>query len=356
MTEQSILDQPDEIQALDEQHTLESAGLLAMQIEDTWQQIQNLTINVTQINHIVVTGMGGSALGAHVVRSVFKHDLPAPLTIVNHYSMPGFVNENTLVICASYSGTTEETLAAMESAMAKKAQIVVMATGGDLIQKAMEHNLPYLHLQVNHNPSGQPRMAIGYMVTALIGILAKANCISIQDQQIADIVEQVKQANASYITPTDINLAKKLAFELFDKIIFLVSADHLTGAFHVLNNQLNENAKQLTVELHLPELNHHYMEALSFPKFVPNQGVFLFADSTLYHPRNRTRVALTREVVENAGFMSATISLTAKDSLGQAFEAIQIGMYTNLYLAFLNGVNPAPIPNVDYFKEKLGHA
>jgi hypothetical protein len=147
-----------------------------------------------------------------------------------------------------------------------------------------------------------------------------------------------------------------LAQSAIDKTIFLVSAEHLTGATHVFNNQLNENAKHLTVELQLPELNHHYLEGLSHPEQAKNSGVFWFMNSTLYTQKLQLRLKLTQDVVTKNGFASQIINLTAADPLTQAFELIQLGAYTNFYLAMLHNLDPAPIPWVDYFKGELHKA
>lgn len=354
MTEtKSVLDDTQRISLLDQSNMLASAISLPDQILDAWKQSLTLSLNVMPVMNIVVTGMGGSALGAHVIRSVFKSSLVLPLTIVNNYSLPAFVNEQTLVILVSYSGTTEETLTAFNEAINKRCQVVVMATGGNLIEEALLHHVPAFKFSVNFNPSNQPRMAIGYMVTGLISIFQKYHLITMTDEIINNLVSYLKSLSDTHLASTDSNPIKQLAFQLYDKVIFLVSAEHLTGPFHVLNNQLNENAKQLTVELHLPELNHHYLEGLTFPKLIADQGIFLFAQSNLYHPRNIARLKITKEVVQKAGFDSQSITPTSSDHLTQAFECIQKSMFLNLYLAFLNGVDPAPIPTVDYFKQRL---
>jgi glucose/mannose-6-phosphate isomerase len=144
-----------------------------------------------------------------------------------------------------------------------------------------------------------------------------------------------------------------LAFSAFDKHIIFVGAEHLIGAAHVVNNQVNENAKTLTSEWHLPEFNHHYMEALSYPKLAKDTTIFLLFNSALYHERVQKRVLLTKDLIEQKGFEAHTILATSETKLEQVFEIIQIGEYLAHYLPMLYGIDPSGIPNVDWFKAEM---
>ncbi len=345
----------EQINGLDQSHVLASIEQLPEQIKDAWEQTtqQDNTAYAQSVNHIIVSGMGGSALGAYVIQSIAKQSLQVPLEVVNDYTLPSYVNEKTLVILSSYSGTTEETLSAAKDAEMKGAKIAVIAAGGDLAELAKNKQYPCYIINPQYNPSNQPRMAIGYAITGQIGLLKSLGLIDTSSINIDKIITFLKQ-NAETLSPesTD-NQAKKLAELVTDKIIYLVSAEHLTGPTHVLNNQLNENAKHLTVELKLPELNHHYMEGLPHPETAKERCHFWFINSALYSPKLQLRVVLTQDVVTKNGYPSTIIDLKATDKITQAFELIQLGAYTNFYLAMLHDINPAPIPWVDYFKDQL---
>jgi glucose/mannose-6-phosphate isomerase len=297
--------------------------------------------------------MGGSTLGAHVIQAISKQYLRVPLEIIKDYNLPSYINEHTLVILSSYSGTTEETLAAAKAAEAKHAKIAVITSGGDLQELALKNNYPHYFINPTHNPSNQPRMAIGYAIVGQVGLLKSFGLIDCQSFNIEAITTFLKQKSQDYAPENTDNLAISLAKQVENKIIFLVSAEHLTGSTHVFNNQLNENAKHLTVELQLPELNHHYMEGLSHPDFAKQNGHFLFVNSQLYSDKLQLRVKLTQDVVTKNGYSSTIIDMTHTDPIVQAFELIQLGAYVNFYLAMLHDINPAPIPWVDYFKAQL---
>jgi glucose/mannose-6-phosphate isomerase len=301
-------------------------------------------------------GMGGSGLGARVIESVFADQLKHPFIRINDYGLPNFVNENTLVFCSSYSGTTEEVIDNAQQAVAKKARWIAIGAGNKLIGLAKENNVPFYKINPRHNPSNQPRMAIGYSVIGQLVLAAKAGLFKFTLQDIDSLVKtmsQVQEKNKVEID-SDKNPAKKLAAKLKGKSIFYIAARHLVGAMHTVNNQLNENAKTFSADFQIPELNHHLMEGLKHPKTNPEHLFFVFANSSLYPDRVQKRMAITRDVVSKNNVENYEYRATSKSKLTQAFELIQFGGFVNLYLSVLYGQNPAPIPWVDYFKKKLG--
>lgn len=294
-----------------------------------------------------MAGMGGSLLGAKIIESVFGKDLTYPLVLVNDYDLPGWVDKTTLVICSSYSGSTEETLRNAGQALKKKAKLMVITAGGQLLDLAKSNNLPCYQINPMYNPSKQPRMAIGYSVIGQLVLCQKAGLLNLNQNMINELVEAMKQVKPE--------TAEALAKQLIDKQVIFTAAEHLTGPVHTVKNQMNENAKHLSHRHDLPELNHHLMEGLRFPESNPATTMFWFVNSELYSSRLQQRLKLTQEVVAKNNLTSVVWQAAAKTKLAQAFELIQFGAYFNFYLSQLHGVDPAPIPWVDYFKEKLGH-
>lgn len=330
---------------------------LNLQLKDAIAQVQKVSLpsDYGQVKNLVMCGMGGSGLAARVIESAYSQDLKIPLTRVNDYNLPGFVNENTLVICASYSGTTEETIENFHQARAKKAKVVVIATGGDLVDIANSEKLPLLHLQPTHNPSKQPRIAIGYMIASQLALLAKASLLPLKDSDLNDAATQmvkISQANAVSEESSG-GETKKLVEAILNREILLITGPHLTGAAHVIKNQLNETAKQLAHLYEVPELNHHLMEGLKRPQTLPDNHTAVIINSKLYQPRVQTRLALTQEVIEKQHLPIHTLTLQSTSIIEQVFELIQIGSLATYYLAKSYAENPTQIPWVDYFKTKL---
>jgi len=332
---------------------------LPRQIEHTLEQYRDYQLpdNYQDFDNIVCVGMGGSALGALVVKSLFQESLRVPFEIVNNYTLPGYVGSRTLVMASSYSGTTEEVLTAANQAYVKGARLISISAGGTLAEMAKESNWPHLHLDVRYNPSNQPRMAIGYAVFAQIIIFERLGLIDLADDTISQAIAFLKTKQSEYeITNVQNNLPLSLAEKIAPHHLMLISSDHLTGPAHVFNNQINENAKQITSELKLPELNHHFLEALKFPENAAQNHFFLLFDSPAYHPLNRKRLNITKDILTQLKYPHEVVIIDAKDKLTQAFQLIQLGAFTNLYLALLNGIDPASIPWVDYFKQQLSES
>jgi glucose/mannose-6-phosphate isomerase len=357
MSDRVDLQSRESIAKLDEHNMLGSVSSLAEQVQDAWETTKTISFTATaDIHHVVVAGMGGSALGADVVKHLFKDGLTVPLDLARDYTLPAYVNQHTLVVLSSYSGTTEETLACAEQAQVKGAQIMVISAGGDLIELATTNHYTYYQVNPQYNPSGQPRAAIGYAVIGLISLLSKAGLITVTDAQVDEVIETIRQitSECQVEVSQDENPAKLLAFSMFDKRPVIAVADFLEGAAHVAANTTNENAKAFADYKVLPEINHHLMEGLRFPASNQHNHLFIFIMSLLYHPRNRTRIELTQEIVEDNGIETLQVPLKASSKLAQTFELITLFAFASLYLSLLEGINPSLIPFVDRFKEELG--
>ncbi len=352
----SILDSREKIKAADKSFLLGSVEVLPDQIQDAWDQVKPLTFpdSYSSVKNIVVSGMGGSNLGSLIIKRLFKDELQLPLEVYPHYQLPGYISSESLVILSSYSGNTEETISAATQAKEVGAKIIVISAGGKLVELAKENDWPLYLINPTFNPSEQPRMAIGYAVFGQLAIFAKLGLINISDDEVLNLVDKLKVLVKNLSPENEHSPAKLLAFSAFDKHTIFVAAEHLIGAAHVINNQFNENAKVLTSEWHLPEFNHHYLEALSFPKLAKDTTIFFLFNSPLYHERVQKRVLITKELIESKGFEVQLIQATAPSKLEQVFEIIQLGEFVACYLPILYGItDPGPVPNVEEFKSKM---
>lgn len=287
-------------------------------------------------------------MGARVIESAYADEIKIPLLRINDYNLPKFVDRDTLVICSSYSGETEETLSNAKQAIEAGAKWMAIGVGNTLIKMAQKHNVPYYKINPKFNPSNQPRMAIGYSIVGQLVLASKAGIIEFTKTDIDQIVPSMQSVIEK---PDD---AKKLAVKMKDKIIAFISARHLIGATHVINNQLNENAKVFSADFPIPELNHHLMEGLSHPEVNKSALFAFFINSSLFPDRIKKRFKLTSDVVEKNNIETFEYKAKGETKIAQVFEVIQFGAYANFFLAMLYGQNPAPVPWVDYFKKRLG--
>lgn len=354
----SVLDDRQAIAQIDPSGALDSAQSLADQVKQVWAEKEQIHFDPKQtedIDRVVVAGMGGSALGGDVIVALFKDILTVPVTLNRDYQLPNFVDDETLVILSSYSGNTEEVLACAKSAEAKGAQIAVISAGGELSELAKAKNWPMFLIDAKHNPSGQPRMAIGYSIMAFVVLLMAAQLLSMTEEQFVSIIDVINQVTENNLieVPQDKNQAKILAYLCLERRPILIGAEFLEGALHVAANQFNENAKIFADYKVLPELNHHLLEGLTFPKSNPLDHFFIFFQSKLYHERNQRRLDLTKELLDHQDLDNIVVQLESDSKITQVFELITLMSFTNLYLAYLEKVDPCPIPQVDWFKEQL---
>jgi len=351
------IDSREEIAKIDKQNILGSVEALPDQCLHAWEDASKIQVPdpYKDINKIVMTGMGGSGLGARVIESLYSDKIKFPLVRINDYNLPPWVDEKTLVICSSYSGETEETIECARQAIFKKAKWMAIGGGNSLIKMAEEQNVPFYKINAKYNPSNQPRMAIGYSVVGQLILASRTGIFDFCKKDIDDLVNTMKDVQLKInVENVAGNEAKKLAVRMKDKIVSFVSSSHMVGATHVVNNQLNENAKVFSTDYQIPEINHHLMEGLSHPEINKTALFAFFVNSNLYPDRIQQRFSLTEDVAKKHDVEIYNYKARAKNELSQNFEFIQFGAYVNLYLSILYKQNPGPVPWVDFFKNKLG--
>jgi glucose/mannose-6-phosphate isomerase len=354
---QSILDSRDEAAKLDLSNALGSIEMLGSQVQQIWEEAKKVEVDPSykDITCVVVAGMGGSALGTHVIQTIFREELKVPVLIAPDYTVPNFVNEKTLVIASSYSGTTEETLSAVKDAQSKGAKIAGITSGGELAEFLKKNNYPALVFEPKFNPCNQPRMAVGYSVFGQIALFSRVGVLELGEDSYQGVLSAVAQAHleCGMNVPASSNPAKLLAFEMKERVPIITVAQHLEGVAHVFANQLNENSKNFSEYRVIPELNHHLMEGLQFPKTNDGHLFFVMIGSQLYNPNNSKRLELTKQVLDEHDIAYQSHQVKSATKLEQAFEFMVFSSYSNYYLALLNNINPSPIPWVDWFKAEL---
>lgn len=345
------------IEKLDRDGVLESADLLAEQLRSSWEDFKRVRVpsSYKNVERIVVTGMGGSALGPHIIQSLFSDSMRVPFQITNGYQLPASVDAKTLYVLSSYSGTTEESLSTYQAAKRRGAKLFGLCSGGTIGAWIKKGELPGFVFRIDANPSGQPRMGLGFSLGAQLGLFSSLGVISLSDASVRaqlTAIEKWKKAFGPDV-PERKNPAKKIARAFHGRIPLLIGAEFLTGNVHTMTNQINENAKAFAQYFLLPEIDHHLIEGLRFPKNFGASSAAVFLNSAQYHPKTQRRFAITKTIFSKHKIPVLEHRLTAPDRIGQSFELLTLGTYVSIYLAVLNGVNPAPIPWVDYLKKEL---
>lgn len=275
--------------------------------------------------------------------------------MVHDYHIPLYANENTLVIAASYSGNTEETISCVEEAVARNLKIIGISSGGDLAAILKRCARPAYTFVPTHNPSMQPRIGQGYMQIGQMAILARLGLIPLTEAEVTAMIKKLRvlQKNLEAEVLTRENSAKQLAVTLKDKIVNIIGAEFLEGAIHAMRNPFHETGKHFANYFIVPEVNHHLMEGLAFPEVNKRDLLFLFIYSSLFSDPIKRRMELTGDVVRKNDIETHTLTLTSFTEFESAFELIQLGSFVTFYLGILHNQDPVKVPWVDYFKEKL---
>jgi len=300
------------------------------------------------IANVVVAGMGGSGWPGLILKSWPR--LKVPFEVVSTYTLPDYVNEHTLVISSSHSGNTEETLAALEDAERRGAQIAVVASGGKLLDAAQAKGLPLF--KVEHNI--QPRMATFYFLNAYVSILSAAG-LTIDDPSelaAASAWVQGELEQLAPTVPTAQNLAKQIALELVGKTAIIYSGPLLYPAAHKWKICMNENAKNTAWDDFYPEFNHNEFIGWSGQ---PVQKPFAVVElrSNLEHPRVQKRFTVSERLLSGKRPAPIVVEPKGETLLQQLLWGIAMGDFVSVYLALLNNINPTPVDLVEKFKVAL---
>ncbi len=360
------LDNINQFKKLDTGKVAESISLLPDQVRQVLHEARLIKVprEYSKVTQVVVNGMGGSNIGARIIKSAFSDQIKVPISITPGYQVPAHVNKSTLYIISSYSGTTEEPLSTYKEAKKRGAKIMAITSHGrgsgktgvnKLEQLMIKDNIPGYIFKPEFNPSGQPRLGVGYTLFGIAVMIAKAGLFKIEAKEIEDIIASLEiwDRELRPVIKTKNNKAKQIAIKLYNKVPTLIAAEFLIGNVKALRNQMSENSKHFPNYLTLPDLNHFAMEGLAYPASNKRTLVFVFFDSELYHPRIQKRSQLTKQVVRKNNIEVVEHTLQGKTKIAQSFEMLQLGVWITYYLGMLNGVDPINIPWVDWFKKQL---
>lgn len=302
----------------------------------------NLKAPKNTINNIVITGLGGSGIGGKIATQLMADQLKVPAVINNDYSLPKFVNENTLVIVSSFSGNTEETLEALQSAQKANAEIACITSGGKLAQIANDNNYNLLVLPTAFSP----RAMLTYSVIQQLFLFHHYGFIN--NEFIDDTRETVK------LLDTEVNdimaVAKQTANALFEKTTVAYSEASMEGVITRFRQQINENSKSLAWEHVFPEMNHN--ELVGWAGGKDEYAVLIFR-SSFEHSRSSVRINISKDIFRK--YTSTVLEFNAKGDtlLAQSFYHILLGDWISVYLAELNKVDDVEVKVIDFLKAEL---
>jgi glucose/mannose-6-phosphate isomerase len=324
------------------------------QISESKHLFSTGTINLNKglIRNIIYLGMGGSAIAGDILHGCFFDQLSIPFHVIRCYNIPAYCSKETLVIASSYSGNTEETLAALDKACLKGSQILSITSGGELLALSMKKKWSLIKI-----PAGYPpRQAFGYSFFPLLHVMNQLKYISVSDQEIESIVQLTK----SIVERNDVQkstakiLTKDLATKINKKIPVIYSTAPYLGAVATRwKNQFQENSKTQAFANVIPEMNHNEIVGWEMNLKDINNLLVIFLESPSLHPRIKLRLNLTKKIIRDKGIELVEIYPEGDTLLEHTISFIAKGDWVSYYLALINKKDPLAILNIDYLKAEM---
>lgn len=297
---------------------------------------------------IVVCGLGGSAIGGDVLKAWLSTECNVRCEVSRGYALPRHVGRRSLVIVASYSGNTEETLSMFEDARRRTSRVVTVSSGGKL--EDLSESLSSPHVKV---PSGLvPRASFGYMFGSLLGIVERAGVASPGKQlrEATSVLAKVSEACGPATRTTD-NLAKRMAHELHGTVPVIIGHGMSSPVAKRWANQFNENAKSVAFSSELPEMDHN--EIVFWAADSKSQGFSaVFLDHGLADKRMGRRLEATRKMICDRT-RAHVVGALGVSPLAQAMSLIAVGDYVSIYSAVLKGEDPSTTVPIESLKAIL---
>lgn len=350
---QGTLDDPASIAAFDPGGMLSLAGELGDQLRTGFRAgtASSELPSGEGLRSVVVCGMGGSGVAGDILKVLFAPRLPMPIVVCKGYAVPEFCGRDTLAIAVSFSGDTEETVAAYLDAVARGARVATISGGGELASHSDADGVARVAAPTE---IPVPRAALGYLTGAAIGILDRMGLVppaaDLIDES-ADHLESVARSLRADL-PADANQAKSLAAWLLGGTPVIWGSEGLAEAAAVRwKTQLNENAKIPAFHGVIPELDHNEIEGWGEDTVQPYRAVVLRHRGE--HPRVATRIAATMDAVSRSGMELREVQGEGASPLAVLLSLIMVGDFTSTYLAILRRVDPLPVPVLTDLKARL---
>lgn len=307
------------------------------------------------ISNIVICGMGGSAIGGDVVKSMIEEQLSIPLIINRSWNLPHAVNKNSLVFLVSFSGNTQETLSCAKQAIRAKAKIIAITSGGSLEKTARSSNL----LLFKFNYQGPPRAALGYLFMPILITLKKLNLISLSSWKIVSSINKLVEINKIFYPETSIekNIAKHLAYFIFDHLPIIISPENLAGIARRFKTQMAENAKTFCFFETIPEIFHNSIES-QLPWRMKDELVFLILNSISplslqSQSSEKKSITAFEKLLDKQNIRWEKIPYFSNNKFEHIVSLILLGDWISFYLSILNKIDPTPVKKIEWIKKQL---
>ena len=314
-------------------------------------QWKKKTIEYKQPDNVIICGMGASAIVGDYLISLFRDEFKIPVVTDRKYRLPKFVNENTLVICISYSGNTEETLSRYEDALTKGAMLISISSSGLLEKLSKSIGTPHIKIREGL----PPRSSFPSIYISLIKILESFNLLESIDNDILETEEILKDLSQQYSPKTnkEENIAKKTAYSLFNTLPLLIGHTIYSPIAFRGKCEFNENSKVLAISDVLPEQNHNGVVAWDNPNTVLNDVFVIFFRDKNEPEQIKIRVEETINTISQKTEKILEIFPQGNSNLAKQLTATYLIDFISIYLGILHELDPSSTPSIDKLKEVL---
>jgi glucose/mannose-6-phosphate isomerase len=350
------LDDVQAIAKLDSEDVLGAAERFAEQCREAWaigRAARDLP-DGAGVESVVVFGMGGSGISGDVVQALVEPRLAVPWRTIKGYGpIPEWVGRNTLAFLVSYSGDTEETLAAFEEIHDRGARAVVVSSGGRLAELAASYGMA--HVQI---PGGrQPRASLGFLALPVLAVLVEIglvpDCSDDVEEAVAGLADISKTCGRD--VPVEENLAKRLATSLSQRVPVVYGGSGIGEVVaYRFKCDLNEYAKSPAFANAVPEMNHNELEAYGPTSEAIRKGfvVVIMRDAD-DHERVALRFDIVKRLVEESGSEVIEVRSQGIRPLARMLTLVMLTQLTAIYAGLINDVDPGPVPVIENLKRKL---
>lgn len=318
------------------------------QISDAFRIVDGVDFSARWPQNIIVCGMGGSAMAADMLGAWLSEKSPVPFSVWRDYGLPAAATSDTLVIAASYSGNTEETLSALQQAKSRGCRIMGIAAGGKLAALCKSGNYPLFLL-----PAGmQPRVASGYMF-AIQALIAEKLGVCRSAPDLRDCIRTLRKMRPGLLSfdPKE-NIALSLARALRGRTPVVYGHGILSPVARCWHAHFCENSKILAFWGEFPEMNHNetvgWVGDRRRGNFVP-----IVLRDTYENPRIRRRIEITGKIAFGGDSGIIEVPSQGHSAAARMLSSLWVGEFASIYLARLGGTDPGPVKIVEALKQSL---
>lgn len=301
---------------------------------------------------ICLCGMGGSAISGDILADCVIRESECHMSVLRGMELPGWVDNETLLVVVSYSGNTKEVLTVLDTALDRGLNIVAVTSGGRLMEICKKESIPFARVPTGY----QPRAALGYLLGSSACVLESAGVIPLASD-LTHLVDPLKRFQETLVpeVPLEENLAKRVALDLEGTVPIVYAANEMGSAAMRWHTQINENSKMMAFTGEVPECNHNHivgwmegsMETCCRP---------VFLRSRTDNPSIGEIMSITIDVLKEGGKSPVVLDFTEETRIHNLVAAIMMGDFVSYYLAMLNGVDPLPVESIQDLKRRMSRS